>query len=111
MWWQVAAALIGLALMAAPDGLGMPEAAGTLVNVLAPISAAFAIVAASEITRGLRWLSAMAAAAMAIGVVVLGAPMHELLLVGGGAAAMGVLLTRGGRTKSRFGGGWSSLVS
>ncbi len=53
----------------------------------------------------------MAAAAMAIGVVVLGAPMHELLLVGGGAAAMGVLVTRGGRTKSRFGGGWSSLVS
>ncbi|HET8777265.1 MAG TPA: hypothetical protein VFN76_06355 [Candidatus Limnocylindria bacterium] len=110
MWWQIVAALIGLVLMAAPDGLDLPEATGTLVNILAPISAAFAIIAASEITRGLRWLSALAAAAMAIGVVVLGAPMPQLAVVAGGAAAMAALATRGERTTARFGGGWSALL-
>ena len=97
--------------MAAPDVLGLPETTGTFVNILAPIAAAFAIIATSEITRGLRWLSALAAAAMAIGVVLLGAPMPDLLLVAGAALVMALLVSRGGRIGGSFGGGWRSLLS
>jgi hypothetical protein len=111
MWWQIIAALIGLGLMAAPGVLGLPETTGVLVNILAPISAAFAIIAISEVTRGVRWASALAAAALAIGVIVLGAPMPELALVAGAAVVMAVLVTRGGRTSGSFGGGWRTLLS
>lgn len=109
MGWQILAAVIGMALMAAPDVFSLPEATGTLVNVLAPIGAALAIIAASEVTRGVRYLSSAAAALMAGGALFFGAPMPQLALVVGAAVVMAFLATRGGRTKGSFGGGWTSL--
>jgi hypothetical protein len=109
MLWQVLAALIGIALMAAPDVAGLPQATGTLVNVLAPIAAAFAIIATSEVTRGLRYLSSAAAGLMAVSVPFLGGPIASLALVAGAAVVMALVALGGRRTSGSFGGGWRAL--
>ncbi len=110
MWWQVAAALIGVWLMAAPDVLGLPEPTHSFINVVAPIATAFAVIATSEITRGLRYASSVSAAVLVIGSLILGAPMPSLLLVVIPGAVMAVVALPGGETSGSYGGGWRSLL-
>lgn len=110
MWWQIAAALIGAGLMAAPDLLRLPNPTANLVNILAPIAVAFAVIATSEVTRGLRYAASVTAAGLALGTVLLGAPLPVLAAVAGGGALMALVALGGGRTRGSYGGGWRVLL-
>ncbi|MGQ0608380.1 MAG: hypothetical protein ACT4OQ_07960 [Chloroflexota bacterium] len=110
MWWQVAAALIGVGLMGAPDLLGLDGAAANLVNIVAPIGVSAAVIAASEVTRGVRHVATLAGAAIAVGAAVLGTPLPVLLIVVAGGIGMAATSLGGGRTTGHYGGGWRSLL-
>jgi hypothetical protein len=110
MWWQVVAAFVGIGLMAAPDLVGLAESPANFVNATAPIGVAFAVIATSEVTRGMRYVTVLSGLVIAVGSALLGVPFPELALIGGGGLAMAGLAFGGGDTSGRYGGGWRSLL-
>jgi hypothetical protein len=109
MWAQLLGALLGVWLMAAPAVLGYGAPAATVDRIAGPLAAMLGVVAASEVTRGVR------RANLLVGLWLLAAPW----LLGYPAAAtlnsilVGLLLAAlsfvRGTVKERFGGGWTSL--
>lgn len=110
MWWQRLAFVLGLWLMAAPSVLGLPGVEADLLHVLGPLAAAIGFIAASEVTRGMRWLNLPTAAALVVAPLLLGfSPAGLLASVPTGVALMAIA-SCGGRISASFGGGWRSLV-
>jgi hypothetical protein len=109
---QVVVTALGLWLMAAPAVLGHAgTTAGSSDRFVGPFIASFAFVAASEITRPLRWVNLAGAAWLIVAPWVLGFPIAAAVndvLVG---LVIAVLAPLGkADTKARFGGGWSALL-
>jgi hypothetical protein len=110
MWPRLATVAVGVWLMAAPAVLGYGGAAATSDRVAGPVLVAIGIVAASTITRGLRWAALAPGLWLLVGPALLGVPGRALAssLVGG---ILVLALTPWGRGDSRrFGGGWRSLL-
>jgi hypothetical protein len=107
---RVATAALGCWLMAAPDwqGLGSLDAAAWIAG---PLLVAIAIVAASEVTRSVRWAGVPVGVALALAAVIAHpSGPATLTVLAAGAAAAGLSVP--GRTSmSRFGGGWAALRS
>lgn len=111
MWFQMAAALVGLWLMASPSVLEYGEPARTNNLIAGPIAVSLAVIAIWEIGRELRWIN------VAIGVWLLIAPwilgyttdavINSLI---SGALLIGFSLVRG-RVTGQYGGGWKSLLN
>ena len=101
---------LGVWLMAAPSVLGyVGTTAETSDRLVGPVIAAFGFVAASEITRSVRWVNVIAAAWLVIGPWLMGFPTDAAvnsLVVG---LVVAVLTPLGKPNPDRFGGGWSSL--
>ncbi len=110
MWWQIAAMLVAVGLLAVPELLRLPETASNLVHSAAAVGGSFAFVAASEILRGLRYVAAACGLVIAGGVFVVGAPMPALAVVVVGGLAMAALSLGGADTRRPYGGGWRSLL-
>lgn len=110
-WPQLLSAALGVWLMAAPAVLAYDGTPADLHRILGPVAAAFAIVASWAVTRPVRWAN------VPIGLAVAGAPLfvgHDpsaaIAAVATGLA-LAALSPVGDADPSRFGGGWSSLVS
>lgn len=107
---HVIVCLLGVWLMAAPAVLGyVGTAAETSDRLVGPTIAAIGFVAASEITRSVRWANLVAAAWLVAGPWLIGAPTAAAinsLVVG---LLVGALSPLGKPDTDRFGGGWSSL--
>jgi len=111
MWPRIASVAAGVWLMAAPAVLGYGDPARTADRIVGPLTAAVAFVAIWEVMRGLRW------GTLPFGVWLVGAPW--ILGYGDRASANSVLAGLvlvalafiGGRTRQRFGGGWSALFA
>jgi hypothetical protein len=111
MWWQRLAFVLGVLLTAAPSLLGLPKAQADALHILGPLAAATGFIAASEVTRGVRWLNVPIGLILIATVPVLRYPMPGAALVALIALALVVLAFLGGRTSTAFGGGWRSLFS
>lgn len=108
---QMIVVVLGLWLMAAPAVLGHTgTTADSSDRFVGPLIASIAFVAASEITRPMRWLNPAGALWLIVAPWVLGFPITAAvndLIVG---LAVGALSPLGKvDTKARFGGGWKSL--
>lgn len=111
MWFQLAAATVGIWLMASPSVLGYDDPARTSVLIAGPIAVTAAVVAASEIGRGLRWINVVIGVWLLVSPMVLGFGMNAAVnsLVSGGLLVAFSLLGR--HVSGRYGGGWRSLWS
>ena len=109
---QMIVVLLGVWLMAAPAVLGhVGTTAGSSDRVVGPAIAAIAFVAASEITRPIRWVNLLGALWLIVGPWLLDFPTAAAindLIVGVAVAALAPLGKAD--TTSRFGGGWRSLL-
>ena len=110
MWAQIASALLGLWLMAAPSVLGYGDPARTVDQVVGPLIFAMALIAYSEVTRPVRWVNFplgvwLICAPWALGYAGTTTWLHSMIV----GAAIAVLAGFGGRSKARIGGGWSAL--
>lgn len=105
-----AAFLIGLALMVLPEVLPAVEAGADLFQVIGPIAGALGFVSLTEVTRGVRRLTVLPALVLAVGSLIVGMPPVGIA-IGWVAAGMLALsgLPAGGR-RSRYAGGWRSLL-
>lgn len=102
---------LGVWLMVAPAVLGhVGTTAGSSDRFVGPLIASFAFVAASEITRPVRWVNLAGALWLVIAPWILGFPVSAAIndvIVG---IAVGVLSPLGkADMQGRFGGGWSAL--
>lgn len=106
---RMATFLLGAWLAAAPDVLGHEGAARTSDQLIGPIAASFAFVAAWQVLSGLRWVAAAAGVWIVISAVALApgaAAATNELLVGLGIVLLSLLpMPR----SERFGGGWRAL--
>jgi len=101
---------VGIWLMAAPAVLEYAGVARTVDRIAGPLAASAAIVAMSEVMRGLRWLESAVGALLVVAPWLLGYSLGPAL---NSLAAGGLLLVAGavrGRVSQRFGGGWSALL-
>lgn len=110
MWAQLAAALLGVWLMAAPAVLGYGGIAATNDRIVGPLVVSFGVVAASEVTRPLRWvllpLGLWAAAAPWLLGYADVAPTLNGVATGLAIAALAFVP---GTISQRYGRGWSAV--
>lgn len=110
MWWQLFAAVIGIWLMVLPAVVGVPELVDNGLRILGPIAVSVGVIAAAQVTRGVRWVNVAVGAGVAMLGLIGGAGAVAIgLCVLSGAALIGLAFL-GGRTSSRIGGGWRALV-
>jgi hypothetical protein len=109
VWPRLATVAVGVWLMAAPAVLGYAGAPATSDRVAGPVVAAVGIVAASAITRGLRWANLVPGLWLLAGPALLGFPAPAL--VSSAVAGLLILAFVPGSPgdPERFGGGWRSL--
>ena len=90
--------------------LGYAGTPATSDRVAGPVVAAIGIVAASTVTRGLRWANLAPGLWLLVGPVLLGSPAAALVSsVGAGVAVLALVPWIPGDL-DRFGGGWRSLL-
>ncbi len=109
MWPQIVTVALGVWLMAAPAALGYSGAVRTAHEIVGPIIATFAWVAAAECTRSVRRANLPLGAWLVVAPLLLDHPSNAAVnsVVVGIAV---VLLARArGTPRTRFGGGWRSL--
>lgn len=109
MIWQLVAFAVAVAVMAAPDLLGLEDAVADAFHILGPIAAAVAAMAASAVLRGLRRLHLLLGPAIAIVPFLLGAEPTAMAV---GVVAGGVLAAMafpGGAQPGQYGGGWPEV--
>jgi hypothetical protein len=101
-------AAVGIWLMAAPSVLGYDPPAATSDRIVGPLVASFALIAAWEATRALRWVNVALAAWLLLSPFLLRqtevAPSHIL-----SGLVIGALSLVRERRKHSFAGGWASL--
>jgi hypothetical protein len=110
MWYQLAAAVVGIWLMASPSVLDLDGSARISVLIAGPLAVSVAVVAASEIGRGLRWINVLIGAWLLVSPLIRGFGMSAAInsLVAGALLIAFSLL--GCHISGRYGGGWRSLV-
>jgi SPW repeat len=109
MWPQIVNAAVGIWLMAAPAVLGYGDPAQTSDRIAGPLAAAFAIIAASEITRPVRWVNLPIGLWLLIVPWVLGFPTVATVNSMIAGVILIVCARLGGGVMGQFGGGWSAL--
>lgn len=109
MWFQLAAAVVGIWLMASPSVLGFDDPGRNSVLIAGPLAVSAAVVAASEIGRGLRWVNVLIGVWLLVSPLFLGLETSAVInsLVSGALLITFSLLGR--HTSGRYGGGWRSL--
>jgi len=109
MWARVCGALAGIWLMAAPSVLGYGGAGRVSDLIAGPLAVSAAVIAMSQVTRPIRWVTLPLGAWVVVAPWLLGAPaparVSGLLA---GVLLSGVALVRG-QVRERFGGGWAAL--
>ena len=101
---------IGVWLMIAPSVLGYYGAARTNDHIVGPLVATFAVIAAWEATRGLRFVNFGLALWLLAAPFVLGYPAHlagHSIVI---ALVLGGLSLVRGRMQHQFDGGWRMLL-
>ncbi len=109
MWAQIINIVIGLFLMAAPSLYTFDKADSNHFYIVGPLVITNAIIALWEFNRGIRWLNMLIGAWLLVSPFVLGSK--------GSVASISILTALllilfsifKGKTKHRYGGGWSSL--
>jgi hypothetical protein len=109
MWAQVLSAFVGFWLMAAPSVLDYGRPMATSDWIFGPLIASFALVAAWEVTRALRWANVVLAAWLVLSPFVLGNLTTIANHVVSGILVGSLALVPGQR-KHSFAGGFRSLV-
>ena len=111
MIWQALAFLVGVGVTAAPDVLGLEGGVADAFNVLGPIAASIAGMAAFDVLRSLRRVHLLVGPLIALAPIVLGGPV-EGLAVGlvAGAALVGLAFP-GDASAAQFGGGWRAIFT
>ena len=111
MIWQFVAVAVAVAVMAAPDLLGLEGAVADAFHILGPIAAAVAAMAASSVLRGLRRLHLLLGPAIALAPFLLGAEPAAMAVgvVAGGILA--ALAFPGGARPGQYGGGWPAVFN
>lgn len=109
---QTTAAVSGLVLMAAPGTLDYADTGAAAVHwTVGPVLIAFAVIAAWQVTRAVRWANLVPAAALAVAPLFTSHPAPALAVGLVGAAAVAVTTPAGGAAGRPVGGGWRSLVA
>jgi hypothetical protein len=95
--------------MAAPGVLGYAGAVAVNHLIVGPLVASTAIIASSEVTRGLRWVNLALGAWLIVSAGLVGDSGIGSLtgFIAGAFVAAASLL--GGAVDGRYGGGWSAL--
>lgn len=110
MWPHLLSMLIGAWLIAAPSVLGATGRAEDAAHILGPLIASCGLMAASEILRSLRWCQLPLGALVALSGLVFSQPTPSRIhAVVAGLVVIGLSLIDKER-KTRFGGGWTSLL-
>lgn len=111
MWYQLAAAVVGVWLMVSPSVLGFDGPARISVLIAGPLAVSAAVIAASEIGRGLRWVNVLIGVWLLVSSPFLGSGASAILssLISG--ALLIALSLLGRHISGRYGGGWRSLWS
>ena len=100
----VAAAALGVALMAAPSLLGLTGAVATACYVVGPLATTFAVIAVAEVARSARWLL------LPLAVWLAGASaLQSSWLTLAAAVVLGALAAPRGGVTERF-GGWEKRI-
>jgi hypothetical protein len=109
MWPHLVTLALGIWLMAGPSALAYVGAARTSHQIVGPVIATLAWVAAAECTRSVRLANVPLGAWLVVAPLLLDHParaaMNSVLV---GFAVVAFSLGRG-RVRTRFGGGWRSL--
>jgi hypothetical protein len=110
MYAQLAVFLLGVWLTAAPGVLGLSDPARANFHIAGPLVAMFALTAASQATRPVRWVNLPLGAWLVAAPWVLGyaAWPETAWSVAVGLGVAGLAAVRGTVTE-RFGGGWPAL--
>lgn len=109
MWAQLAAFAVGVWLTASPGVLGSGGLAAANAHVTGPLAAMFALVAAFEITRPVRWLNLPLGGWLVVAPWVFGCGWPEVTNGTAAGLALVGLAYVGGKTAESFGGGWRAL--
>lgn len=107
---RILSAMIGVWFMAVPALLNYGGSLADSDRIAGPVIATVSIIAASQVTRGLRWTVIPFASWLIFAPIILGQAgaaiwIHHLAF----GAILIVLTFFGGKTEDRFGGGWSAL--
>ncbi|MEY2932455.1 MAG: hypothetical protein RL033_3204 [Pseudomonadota bacterium] len=107
---QLLAALLGISLLAVPAVTRQAHPEALLAQLAGALIAGVALVAMSELLRGLRWLTATLGLSLVAAEAVVGA--HGLIGLYGALAGTAVMLLSllPGSQRHSFAGGWRSLM-
>lgn len=108
MWAQLMSGLIGIWLMTAPSVLGYGRPLSTSDWIVGPLITSFGLVAASSVTRAVRWANVVLAAWVVLSPFLLGntdVAAHHVV----SGILVAVLSFVGRRPRHSFAGGWRSL--
>jgi len=106
---QLAAVAVAVWLTASPAVLGSGPRAAASAHIVGPLAAMFALVAAFEVTRPVRWLNLPVGVwLLAVPWVAAFSPTDLVNSTAAGVALPGLARVRGRRVE-RFGGGWSAV--
>ena len=111
MIWQLLAFTVAVAVMAAPDLLGLEGAVADAFHILGPLAAAVAAIAASSVLRGLRRLHLLFGPAIAVTPFLLGAEPTAMVVGVVAGAVLAALAFPGGARPGRYGGGWPAVFT
>src|SRR5688572_752190 len=105
---QLISALVGMWLMASPSVFGYGRPLATSDWIVGPLIASVGLVAASGVTRAVRWANVVLAAWLVLSPFVLGSVEVAANHVVSGML-VGVLSLVRGRIEHSYAGGWRSL--
>lgn len=107
---QLLAALLGVSLLAVPAVTGQTRPEALLAQLAGALIAGVALVAASELLRGLRWLTASLGLSLVAAEAVVGARGLIGLYAAFAGTAVLLLSLLPGSQRHSFAGGWRSLM-
>ena len=101
----------GVTLMVLPEVADFAAPGADLLQVVGPIAGALGFVSMTEVTRALRRLNLLTAAAVAIGSFPVGLPPLGIAVVWVAAGILAVTALFGdGMPRDRYAGGWRALL-
>jgi hypothetical protein len=109
VWFQLAAFAVGAWLTASPGVLGFGGPTAANAHVVGPLAALFAVIAASEVTRPVRWLNLPLGGWLVVAPWVLGSGWVECANSTAVGLALAGLAGVRERIDESFGGGWRVL--
>lgn len=109
MLTQLLAALLGVSLLVMPALTGDEQPEALLAQLAGALIAGVALVASSELMRGLRWLTATLGLALVAAEAVVGARGIMGLYAALAGTAVVLLSLLPGSQRHAFAGGWRSL--